>query len=55
MLNNVSDASEEIGGDDLPIVKNAKYGGSLPKFQGLSGSETVAMNDKLMNGNVADK
>jgi len=33
MLNNVSDASEEIGGDDLPIVKNAKYGGSLPIAQ----------------------
>lgn len=32
-MNNVADASDEIGGDDLPPVMNAKYGGQLPKFQ----------------------
>jgi hypothetical protein len=31
--NNVADASEEIGGGDLPPVMNAKYGGALPMAQ----------------------
>jgi len=40
--NNIAmENQQEIGGDDLPIVKNAKYGRELPRFQGDVDSSEV--------------
>ena len=33
LMDNVADASEEIGGDDIPQVMNAKYGTELPAYK----------------------